>query len=576
MKTARIIVLMASAAIIGLVVYLVIGDIQRMPVIGFVLVAVLGLVALLCVVYVAYVILNRINKNYHHMESRKLARQAELKRLEFDQLMIEQAEREEQLKLERAERAEQVRWEREQMRWEREQAREDERVRQEALLEQRRLELEEQRIKLQAYQAQAVHVGRDQTLIIRDYSGLNTKTAYEPAARRVREEYPDTELVTDPAIEQLAAPRRYTVSALALLQGGELTGDDVVLGVGADGQIVRRTWRQLMSILILGLMGGGKTNTALWIVLQLIVKGYRVALIDRHAKSDESTHARLKGFSHAYDTPVGDSVVAASRVVKHVRQVFESRRDQGAPIDYKLVFICDEFTATMRAATDKTSDWQDVAIALAGLVEDLNSEGRKYGVHVIAMGQAANASRGGGTEVRDLFHSRIIHGMRARQAQMLGMTDEKHAIQKLETGQVYVDIEGKDDPFPMQVPEVTADFTTEVLRRIAPRRTSPKLVLKDTFDPRSVWGQNDEPNRSTVSFEQPMNTVPNTPEPITLELPEKAKRVLDLRKSGMGKAAIILEIWQAKKGGSAAYKQATEEYTQIVENLVTLGYLVAQ
>jgi len=550
MKKSTFALMLACGAAVAVVVILVINQIQAHPQIGLAILIALGVVALVGFVYVLYILVNRIHENHHRISTRKLAYQAEIDRQDRERLQAERS------------------WQVEQQRlmWE------QERNRQAWVLEQQRLQLEDQKIKLAAYQAQAVQVKHDQALIIRDYSGLESRVAYQPQPRvQVREDWRDTELVSEPEIDGLlSAPQVHAPSADSLLQSGELDGSDIVLGVDQTGQLVRRTWKQLMSILVLGLMGGGKTNTALWILMQVIRQGYRVALVDRHARSDESTHARLKDFSGAYDTPVGDSPAAAARVVRHVKQVFEDRRQRGLPVSYRLVLVVDEFSATMRAIKDNTSDWQPVAVELAGLLEDLGYEGRKFGVHVICIGQATNASRSGGTEIRDLFHTRIVHGMRARQAQNLGLTDEKEAIQKLETGQVIVDIEGRDDPFQMTVPEVTESFKQAVLSRLAPRRASRYLPEQKAFKTGSLPVQR---HTSELINERPVNTVPHTPEP---QLPEEAKRVLDLKNGGMGKGAIIWEMWQVRKGGSERYKQADAQYTQIIETLEQLGYLKAQ
>jgi hypothetical protein len=531
--------------------------IQAYPQIGFVIAGCVGVVALLAFVQVVYLISNRIHAHRNQIATRNLALQAEQARIDRERQRDERAWQAEQHRLQIEQQERQQQW----------------------YLEQRRLELEDRKIKLAAYQAQAVQVGKGQSLVIRDYNGLDSRVAYEPRVQ-VREEWKDTELVSESELGGLLpAPRPRSASAIELLRDGELDGSDLVLGTDQSGQLVRRTWKQVMCMLILGLMGGGKTNTALWIVFQLLLKGYKVALIDRHAKSDESTHARLKDFSSVYDTPVGDSPAAAMRVVKHVRRVFEMRRDQGKPVTYSLAFVVDEFTATMRAMSDKESEWQPVAIELATLLEYLNTEGRKYGVYPICIGQAANASRSGGTEIRDLFHTRIIHAMRARQAQMLGLTDEKKAIQKLETGQVYLDIDGKDDPFAMIVPEVTEEFKQAVLTRLLSRRTETKLVLHETFDAPLVRSSDGEVERSRRTTEGFVNAVPKTPEGIeetAFNLPEVVQRVLDLRKAKANKAEIILEVWNAKVGSSAAYKKANEEYAQIIENLTELGYLEAQ
>jgi hypothetical protein len=51
---------------------------------------------------------------------------------------------------------------------------------------------------------------------------------------------------------------------------------------------------------------------------------------------------------------------------------------------------------------------------------------------------------------------------------------------------------------------------------------------------------------------------------LTERLFEKAEKVLDLRRLNVGKHAIVPEVWGISKGGSAAYKQACEEYERII------------
>jgi hypothetical protein len=530
-----VVVLLLVLGVVGaVVVALMMSFIQAYPQVGFVLLVAVGIVALLAFLSAVYFLANRVHEYSHRIVRRRLILKAELDQREREHVVAERV-------------------------WNAEC--------EHMVIEQRKLDLEEQKIRLQAYQAQVVTVRHDHALVVRDYNGLGTRLAYEPVR--------GVGLVNEPQSHGLLSPPRCQISALSLLQDGQLDAGDLVLGFDEGGNLVRRTWRQLLSILILGLMGGGKTNTAIWIVFQLLLKGYRVALIDRHAKSDESTHARLKDFVTAYGTPVGDSVQAAVRVVKYVRGVLEDRRDRGTPVEYKLLFVVDEFAAIMRALRDSTSEWQPVATVLAGLIEDLNYEGRKYGVHVMCIGQAANASRSGGTEIRDLFHTRIIHGMRARQAQMLGLADEKQAIQRLETGQVYVDVEGRDSPFFMVVPEITEGFKQAVLGRLFPCRVDRELAENGGFSHVSSG----VPARETWGFAQvaeiPKKLASRTTEDLSGKLPERVERVLGLRKTGMGKKAIILEVWQVRPGGSDRYKQAELEYTQIVENLTALGYLQA-
>lgn len=342
--------------------------------------------------------------------------------------------------------------------------------------------------------------------------------------------------VIEMAKPALLPPTTTSLDACQLLTN--TPADEICLGVDFNGEVVSKTWKQLMSILILGLMGGGKSNTAAWILTQEIKRGSRIALIDKHARADESLHNRLHMFASAYDTPIADSPAAAQRVINHVRAVL-GRRMKGEGVTYRLILVVDEFTAIMRQTKDSSGEWHNAAVALQNLIEDLNYEGRKYGVHVVCIGQASNASRTGGTEVRDLFHTRLIHGMRSRQAQLLGLAEEKHEIQRLETGQVCVDIEGRDDPFFIQVPEVTAEFMRSV-------------AVHSRFKPNEL-----------PAPEHPTNQLVNSSERNRDEIQE---RVLALHSRGIGKAAIIQEVWGVKKGGSEKYKQAEREYSKIVCN----------
>jgi len=51
----------------------------------------------------------------------------------------------------------------------------------------------------------------------------------------------------------------------------------------------------------------------------------------------------------------------------------------------------------------------------------------------------------------------------------------------------------------------------------------------------------------------------------TLSESERAKRALQLKAKGWGKAKIILEVWGVSKGGSPKYKAAEAEYKRLVE-----------
>lgn len=260
-------------------------------------------------------------------------------------------------------------------------------------------------------------------------------------------------------------------TARALIAQGTVgRGEELLLGFDAEGQAIRRTWKQIKAVLILGLQGGGKTTTACWLLVQVVLGGGRLAVIDKHAHSEEdSMYAKLSPLQGCFACPVGDAPTAALEVVRFVRSLFEARL-AGTPLSYPLLLVVDEFSAIMRqGGTD--GPWATVAETLVALLEDLNFEGRKHQCYAICIGQAANASRSGGTEVRDTFNTRIAHAMHEKQAQMLSLTEQKQQIARLTAGQVYIDIEGPEEPFFAQIPylsEADLQFVAAHARLPAP------------------------------------------------------------------------------------------------------------
>jgi hypothetical protein len=276
------------------------------------------------------------------------------------------------------------------------------------------------------------------------FPALQTFTYHESSNKAVP-------ALSAPTVQEARTVNAPLPSARALiLQGVIGHGEEILLGFDADGQEVRRTWKQLKAVLIIGLQGGGKTTTACWLLLQGVLAGGRLALIDKHAHSEEdSMAAKLFPLQACFACPIGGDPGAARETVGYVRKVFNARLE-GAPCDFPLLMVVDEFSAIIRqAGTDEP--WADVADALIPLLEDLNTEGRKHKVYAVCIGQVANASRSGGSEVRDTFNTRIVHAMREKQAQLLSLTEYKQDIARLEIGQVYVDME-TDEPFFMQVP----------------------------------------------------------------------------------------------------------------------------
>lgn len=237
----------------------------------------------------------------------------------------------------------------------------------------------------------------------------------------------------------------------SVTQPREQTPDGTILiGTDARGKSVYRSWAQLKSVLILGLAGLGKSSTASWLVAQAIRDGASIVLIDKHGRSDESLTAMLAPFKSFFVRPPAYRPDDAFKNAQFVSQDLESRIEGDTPCDVPLVLVIDEFSDIMRQIK-QGGHWKETGQELAALIEEINTQGRKYNVFVIAIGQITNASRSGGTEIRDLFNTRMLHAMRETQAQMV-LPEYKQQVARLEKGQIFLDMEGRDEPFMVQVP----------------------------------------------------------------------------------------------------------------------------
>ena len=230
----------------------------------------------------------------------------------------------------------------------------------------------------------------------------------------------------------------------------------ILIGTDARNKQVYRTLKELKSILILGLAEGGKSTTASWIIAQCIRDGASIVVIDRHGRSDESLTARLAPFESFFACQPARTAQDALKNAIFVKNELDSRIDGESPCDTPLVLVIDEFSEIMKQVALGRGEWLETGEELTSLIEEINTQGRKYRVFVVAIGQIANASRSGGTEIRDLFHTRMLHGMRESQASMLLPKEYRAQAARLEKGQIILDMEGKNEPFMVQIPLLTA------------------------------------------------------------------------------------------------------------------------
>jgi len=245
----------------------------------------------------------------------------------------------------------------------------------------------------------------------------------------------------------------------------------IPIGVERNGKRFERSMRQLKSVLILGLQEGGKSNTAIHIARHLAKNGAHIAIIDKHARSEEdSLTSKMRPLEKRFECTVGDTPISSMKVVAHVRDVLNNRLE-GGKCSYPLFLIVDEYTAIIRQKEDG-GPWQACGKELAALIEDINTEGRKHQIFAICIGQIANVSRTGGSEVREVFATRIVHGMSKTQANLVGFTEVNKQVEALDQGECFIQTRGVPHLW-LKIPYVEDQALRKLAKSLPPIERGP-------------------------------------------------------------------------------------------------------
>jgi len=314
-----------------------------------------------------------------------------------------------------------------------------------------------------------------------------------------------------------------------------ISDDSILIGTDTRRKQIYRTLKELKSMLITGLAEGGKTWTAAWIIAQCIQKGASIVIIDRHGRSDESLTARLSPFESFFACEPARLAKDALNNALFVKDELDSRIYGDSACDIPLVLVIDEFSEIMRQVAQKRGEWLQVGDELVSLIEAVNTQGRKYKVFVVAIGQIANASRSGGTEVRDLFHTRMLHGMRESQAAMLLPKEYRAQAARLEKGQIILDMEGKDDPFMVQIPLLSQKEMLSIAKQCQDR------IIKQSSERDDVREEEDEDQMDDLPLKQGEGTA------VIIGIDNRTKQAVCLPKQTFD---VLARMRQQRKIGS--------------------------
>ncbi len=187
----------------------------------------------------------------------------------------------------------------------------------------------------------------------------------------------------------------------------------IILGHGEkEGQ--HKLWsiprKEYFSTIAGGLPASGKTTTAYWIIVQQILVGARLILIDPHLHyQDEdgntSLTKELKPFQSSYVFPPIDarSPSAIRQRVKWMKHTIETRKRPGyiAKLSDSVILVIDECNSVF--------ELEEIRDELAHDLSFIQREGRKYGVHTMLLGHRWSRDDIGKVNIRTVASTVMAH-----------------------------------------------------------------------------------------------------------------------------------------------------------------------
>ena len=258
---------------------------------------------------------------------------------------------------------------------------------------------------------------------------------------------------------------------------GSIRPGQVLKGIRPDDRVLRLgDWEDFKTLLVLGSMASGKTNTIAEKITEATQGGMLLAVCDPHAHKPDSLYRRiapLAGFLYPGCT-LATTHEDILRNFRFVRGELE-RRIRGGKHSHKLLIACDEWNRLQR----------DEAIAreLLAIAEILGEEGRDFGVYGIFGTQHVTYN-----DLKKYVVSVIVHRCAENEAKLVIPQRYAKLAPELSNGLTYV----KD-----------ADGMTELLQQ--PYITSRDIeVTASAMPTRSYQAPaTEQPQRTTRQFSSP-------------------------------------------------------------------------
>lgn len=359
--------------------------------------------------------------------------------------------------------------------------------------------------------------------------------------------------VTEIAQEELETPSLSTVPTFTdlLRQGIIAKGAPLVIGMRQNGELRVGSWLDLYTLAMAGLSGTGKSTSVLFYLLQAVLRGARLVMIDPHAETKpDSLARRLAGLPTSCF--IGKIAVTNQEILVRVRwTTAELKRRQKTGKGTPIILVCDEFTRLMRT--------KDIADELGELLEAIAQEGREYNVFALLTGQVWTATQTGGTELRYSIASSLIHRIQEAQTALLIPSRYAKCRPELKTGEALLyDTNGQSEI--LAIPLTTTSDVMEVTALIG---TSEGTSWGSSEGTSYQLPEHENPNHANSDLKHSeVDTEPlEVPPLLSLDI-----QVLDCMSRGVSQNQMMAEVFGIDQPG-AAYQQKLPELRAAMQRI---------
>lgn len=349
-------------------------------------------------------------------------------------------------------------------------------------------------------------------------------------------------------------------------------GKPLAIGYDESDSLVTGSWEDFYSAGVGGTQGQGKSNTAAHFIAQVLIAGGTVYLADPHMRNRQSLTKRLASMIDLLAEPPSEDPGPIADLCRRIVDILSQRKSVGAE-GPPLLLVIDEWTATLIDPNAK-----DAAKSISESLALITTQGRKFGIYALLLGQRWSAEAAGGTKVRNTLSATVVHRMRSDEARMLtGLIGSSvpRDLNTLRPGEAYVNT-AQGDSMRLRFPQVDeagivelrravgATFTGAVTRAVqgpGSGRTGAVGELRTLPGPiGALAGTELGPDDNVI----PMHGMAED-DPDLFTAPE-SERVWSMFLDGSLPHEIVWELRQVAKGSTRRYKKLSNAVLSVVRH----------